>query len=344
MKVLVPFNHPGAAEVFQHRGSSAREVYLPHNIERIVVALEQRGHRVEALEADRHVIEGLERFFGPVHENEWPGLVFNLAFGIQGQLRYCHLPGLLEMLGLPYLGSGPLGHALATDKAAAKAIFLQAGLPTPAFVVFHAPEDVDSALGYPLVVKPVAQASSLGVRFVRDQEELQVAVTTNLQRFREPVMAERFVGGREINVSVLGNFPPQALPPVEVSFGGNGLPIYTQEDKEGTAGRELRLECPAALPPVLIEAMQRLAVEAFIVLGCRDWARIEFRIDEAGQPQIIELNTIPGLGTVSSLPAAARQAGMTDLPVLVQRLVDIATERYQRQPNGTITRSKTVKR
>jgi D-alanine-D-alanine ligase len=343
MKIAVLCNSPDSAEPSQHRGTIAHEIYPQRNIDRVVVALEQRGHQVEALEADRHVIERLGQFFGHLREGQWPGLVFNLAFGIQGQLRYCHMPGLLEMLGLPYLGSGPLGHALATDKAAAKAVWLHAGLPTPGFVVFDSTDTYDPGLGFPLIVKPVAQASSLGLRLVNDLEELHAAVAENLEIFQESVMAERFIGGREINVSVLGNAPPQALPVVEVLLGKNGLPVYTREDKDGTAQRELKLVCPAALPADLTDEAQRLAIHAFTALGCRDWARVEFRIDEVGQLQIIEINTIPGLGAISSLPAAAAQAGMPDFPSLVQRLVDIAVERYHNQPPGNFKGPRAVK-
>lgn len=344
MKIAVLYNDPDSAEVLQHRGAIAREIYPRRNIDRVVAALAQQGHRATALEADEHVIERLKQFFGPLRDGQWPGLVFNLAFGIQGQLRYCHMPGLLEMLGVPYLGSGPLGHALATDKAAAKGIWVHAGLPTPEFAVFHSAETRDPGLGFPVIVKPVAQASSLGLRLVNDAKELRAAVTENLEVFQEPVIAERFIGGREINVSVLGNTAPQALPVVEVLLGQNGLPVYTSADKDGTAQRELKLECPAALPADLAADAQRLAVRAFTTLGCRDWARVEFRLDEAGQLQIIEINTMPGLGTISSLPAAAAQTGMPDLPTLLQRLVDIAVERYQRQPTTSFKGPRAVKR
>lgn len=327
MKIAVVYNSP-AGGVFQRRGPRAQEVYSQHNLERIVDALKENGHEVAAIDADRNLIEKLETFFSPLQEGEWPGLVFNIAFGLQGQLRYCHVPALLDMLGLPYLGSGPLGQALASDKAAAKAIFIHSGLPTPDFILAHDTDFAAPDFGYPHVVKPVAEGSSLGVCFVNNEKEMRQAVKDNLKRFRTPVMVERYVDGREINVSVIGNCPGTALAPVEVILGAEGPPIYTLEDKERTANRRFDLLCPASIPASIAAEAQQFTIKAFNVLGCRDWARVEMKLDEFCQLQLIELNTIPGLGAYSSLPASASHAGMVRLPMLVQRLVDVALERY----------------
>jgi D-alanine-D-alanine ligase len=319
--------------VIQHCGAISREIYPSYNIQRIVDALVANGHEVQGIEADRFVIDRLHTFFCPLDDETWPGLVFNLAFGIQGQLRYTHLPGLLEMLGLPYLGSGPLGHSLASDKAAAKALFLHEGLPTPEFALLQRLEDIkEVTLDYPLVVKPVAGASSLGLHFVDNRFDLEQAVRYNLTTFQEPVMVERFVDGREISVSIIGNQPAEALPVVEVVLGEGGLPIYTQGDKDGSDQRGFELICPADLPATVSDDAKTLALRAFAVLACRDWSRVEFRLDENNQLQILELNTIPGLGAIASLPDAAKQAGMPDLASLLQRLVDVAVQRYQSRP------------
>lgn len=333
MKIAVTYNDPRTAKVIQHCGAISREIYPPHNIQRIVDALAANGHEVQAIEADLFVIDRLNTFFCPLDDETWPGLVFNLAFGIQGQLRYTHLPGLLEMLGLPYLGSGPLGHSLASDKAVAKALFLRQGLHTPEFVLLQRLEDINGVtLDYPLVVKPVASASSLGLHFVDNRFDLEQAARYNLITFQEPVIVERFVDGREISVSIIGNQPAETLPVVEVVLGEGGLPIYTQGDKDESDQRGFELICPADLPAAISDDAKTLALRAFEVLGCRDWSRVEFRLDKNNQLQILELNTIPGLGAVASLPAAAKQAGISDLVSLVQRLVDVAVQRYQSRP------------
>jgi D-alanine-D-alanine ligase len=338
MKIAVTYNDPRTAKVIQHCGAISREIYPSYNIQGIVDALVANGHEVQAIEADRFVIDRLHTFFCPLDDETWSGLVFNLAFGIQGQLRYTHLPGLLEMLGLPYLGSGPLGHSLASDKAAAKALFLHEGIPTPEFALLQRLEDINGVtLDYPLVVKPVAGASSLGLHFVDNRFDLEQAVRYNLTTFQEPVMVERFVDGREISVSIIGNQPAEALPVVEVVLGEGGLPIYTQGDKDGSDQRGFKLICPADLPAAVSDDAKTLALRAFAVLGCRDWSRVEFRLDENNQLQILELNTIPGLGAIASLSDAAKQAGMPDLASLVQRLVDVAVQRYQSRPSPNNT-------
>ncbi len=329
MKIAVVFNSP-SGHVFQHRGPSAHEICPPGNVDLIVKGLRDLGHETAKLEADRDLIDRLAEFFGDFREDEWPGLVFNVAFGIQGQLRYCQVPALMDMLGLPYLGSGPWGQALASDKAAAKALLRQRGVPTPEFAIFNSADDPDPGFEYPLVVKPLAEASSLGVRFVHNPGQMRAAVAETLARFQQPIMLERFVAGREFNVSIIGNGPTaQTLPPVEVLLGGEGLPIYSTDDKRGAAGRKLELIVPAPVPARLAEQLLHLAREAFAVLQCRDWARIEFRQSSEGRLYVLEVNTQPGLGSRASLPAAARVAGMKDLPAVLEQLVAAAVARYR---------------
>jgi len=328
MKIAVAYNSP-ASRVLQRRGTASYEAYPQQNIDRIADALRANGHEVVSIEGDRHLADHLEEFFGPTREDVWPGLVFNLAFGVQGELRYCHVPAMLEMLGLPYIGSGPMGHALATDKAAAKAVFLHDGLPTPDFVEIHAPDFTAPDLPYPLVVKPVCGASSLGLQFVNNEQELRTAVLDDLRRFAEPVLVEQFVPGREIGIGIIGNDPPEMLPPLEVVLGPEGPPVYTRADKDGDGGRRMELLCPAPVSDRLAARARELALAAFVALDCRDWARVELRIDDRGDLQLLEVNTIPGIGEISSMRAAARVAGMEDLAALVQRLVEVATARYR---------------
>jgi D-alanine-D-alanine ligase len=327
MKIAVLYNSTNA-QVLQRRGPPAYEVLSPKSLQRIVAALQANHHEVMAIEADRHLMNSLESFFGPVPHGQWPGLVFNLAYGIQGEARYAHVPGILEMLGLPYLGSGPLAHALATDKFAAKSLFHHHGLPTADFMLVRSNAFVSPDLGYPLVVKPMCGALSVGLRLVDSEQALRTAVADNLATLGEPVLLERFVAGREINVGVLGNQPAEALPAVEVVVGDGGPPIYTFEDKHGTGTRDVEMICPAPIPGQVAEQAQQLALQAFALLNCRDWARVDMRLYENGQLQLLEVNTIPGLGKGSSLPVAAEATGM-DITMLVQRLVEIAVERYR---------------
>lgn len=329
MKIAVVYNSL-AGHVMQHRGTKVHEVYPPENVQRIVDALRVLDHEVITLEGDLDIIDRLQDFFGEVTDDEWPGLVFNLSFGMQGQLRYCQIPALLDMLGLPYIGSGPWGHALASDKAAAKALFRQAGLPTPDFAVMRSVDDPDPGLDYPLVVKPVAEGSSYGVQLVHTANEMRDAVRDNLAEYQQPILVEEFIPGRELNISILGNGTnATTLPPVEVSLSPEGLPIYTREDKDGTAKRRFDLLCPADVPDSIKQQLQQLSLQAFSVLQCRDWARVEFRLNEHEHLYLLQINTLPGLGENSSLPVGAKAIDLSDLTAVVERLVETAMARYR---------------
>ncbi|UCE89746.1 MAG: ATP-grasp domain-containing protein [Pseudomonadota bacterium] len=329
MKIAVIYSTQ-AGHVIQHRGPLAHEEYPLENVQRIVDALRVLEHEVVLLEGDQDIIERLQNFFGEVPDGQWPGLVFNLAFGMQGQLRYCQMPALLDTLGLPYIGSSPWGHALASDKAAAKALFQHYGLPTPAFAVMRSADDPDPGMSYPLVVKPVAEASSFGLHLVHTVREMRDAVRENLVEYQQPVLVEQFVDGRELSISILGNgSTAEPLPAVEVILSTDGLPVYTREDKNGTALRRFELLCPAAVSDAINGVLQRVALQAFDVLHCRDWARVEFRMDEHDQLYLLEVNTLPGLGVLASLPVSAKAIGLGDLPAVVNRLVQVATARYR---------------
>lgn len=331
MKIAVIYNSL-EGHVMQHRGPKVHEIYSSRNVQRIEDALRSLNHEVIVLDGDADLFKHLQDFFGKLTDDTWPGLVFNLSFGMQGQLRYCQVPGILDMLGLPYIGSGLWGHALSSDKVAAKALFKHAGLPTADFAVMYQADDPAPELDYPLVVKPVAEASSFGVQLVHTVAEMRAALRDNLVIFQQPVLVEQFIPGRELNVSIIGNgATAQALPVVEVKLKTDDIPLYTRKDKEDIAKRRFDLLCPAEVSGEITQKVQQLALQAFTILHCRDWARVEFRMDEAGNPFILEVNTLPGLGVIASLPAAAAQAGMKDLPAILDKLIHTALARYQYQ-------------
>jgi len=234
-------------------------------------------------------------------------MVFNLSYGIQGQARYTHVPGILEMVGIPYVGSGPLAHSLALDKVVAKMIFRQNGLPTPDFAVLDSPGFEPPGLDYPLVVKPKNEAVSFGLRIVNNEEELKEAADAIFKTYRQPVLAEQYIGGREINIGLLGNNPPETLPPVELVFGPEGPPVYTNEDKTRKSGREIGFRCPAPIEGKTMEAAQDLARRAFNALGCYDFARVDMRLDKGSNLYLLEVNSLPSLGEYGSYPTAAEE-------------------------------------
>jgi len=331
MKVAIVYNRD-SKRVINLFGVPNQERYGLKSIKRITDALESGGHQVKAFEGDKDLIENLEEFMPQVVKGERPGMVFNLSYGIQGQARYTHVPGMLEMIGLPYVGSGPLAHSLALDKVVSKMIFRQHGISTPDFAVLEEPGFEAPDLEYPLIVKPKNEAVSFGIRIVNNEAELRAGADAIFKKFEQPVLAERYIEGREINVGLLGNNPPEALPPAELIFGEGGPNIYTYKDKTKRSGREVTVNCPAALTEEQAAKARHLALRAFSVLGCFDCARVDMRMDENGELYILEVNSLPSLGEHGSYVHGAEQAGL-DFAGLVNRLVEVAAARYFGTPS-----------
>lgn len=218
------------------------------------------------------------------------------------------LQGALELMGIPYTGSGVLASALGMDKWRSKLIWQAAGLPVPDFRLLHEDSDfdlVERALGLPLFVKPACEGSSVGVSKVKRPGELRDAFAT-AARHDSLVLAERFLGGGEYTVAVLGEGEAlTALPVIRI------VPATEFYDYEAKYFRDdTRYLCPAGLAPAQETRMQALAREAYRVLGCRGWARVDVLLDATGEPYLLEINTAPGMTDHSLVPMAARAAGI----------------------------------
>lgn len=255
-----------------------------------------------------------------------PDIVFNIAEGLNGPNREAHVPAICEFYGVPYSGSDVLTLALALDKRRAKEVFAARGVPTAPFVALH--PDGPSALpaGFPLpaVVKPVHEGSSMGIperAFCRTPEEVHRRVEEIAETYRQPALVETFLPGREFTVAVLGNgLEASTLPIVEIRFDAlppGALPLYGYEAKWVWDTTEKPLEifdCPARLTPSLAGAIGAAALGAYEALGCRDWSRVDLRLDADGRPNVIEINPLPGIlpdpRQNSCFPKAARAAGI----------------------------------
>ncbi|WP_078427805.1 M20/M25/M40 family metallo-hydrolase [Alkalihalobacterium alkalinitrilicum] len=326
MKIAVVYNRESQA-VINLFGKQNREKYGLETIKNIKEALLAGGHQVKTFEGDKNIIAKLEEFMPSVVSGERPGLVFNLSYGIQGKGRYMHIPGILEMLGIPYVGSGPETHALALDKVVTKMILIQRGLPTPKFTVMDKPDSpIMDELKYPLIVKPKDEAVSFGLKVVHNEEELRAGVQVIYETFQAPTLVEEYIEGREVNVGLLGNNPVEALLPVELVFG-EGEQIYTYEDKKNKSGRTVEKVCPAPLSEEQTKEIQQLAIDTFNALGCYDSARVDFRIDKDGKPYILEVNSMASLGADGSFVYAAQTMGLS-FADLMNKLIDITNERY----------------
>jgi len=182
MKIAIIYNR-NSKNVINLFGIPNREKYGKKAIQRIVDGIKKYGHQVKTFEGDKDLISNLEQFMPRVLKGERPGMAFNLSYGIQGQARYTHVPGILEMVGVPYVGSGPLAHSLALDKVVAKMIFLQHGILTPDFAVLNNPDFEVPDLTYPLIVKPKNEAVSMGIKIVNNEKELREAAEVIFNKF-----------------------------------------------------------------------------------------------------------------------------------------------------------------
>jgi D-alanine-D-alanine ligase len=216
------------------------------------------------------------------------------------------LQGALEVLGIPYTGSGVLGSAIAMDKWRTKMIWIANGLPTPRYRMLSANDDWDAVakdLGLPLIVKPANEGSTLGLTKVTGASQLPAAYELAAKKFRDMALAEQFVAGPEFTASILGG---TALPLIRIEAPqGN----YDYRNKYFTD--DTKYHCPCGLPAEREQALQALALRAFRILGCTGWGRVDLMLDASGNPQLLEVNTSPGMTGHSLVPMAARQVGIS---------------------------------
>jgi D-alanine-D-alanine ligase len=316
--------------VLKGGGSLERAVSLRSGA-RVQQALSRLGHEAIAIDAGQELVAEL-------HECQ-PDAVFMALHGGDGEDGT--VQGLLEVIGVPYTGSGPAACMRATDKSLAKYLMREASIPTPDFTaikesaikelgVAAALTDIERKLGLPLVVKPASQGSALGVKFARSSEELPAAIVGALSYDRK-VVIERYVKGRDLAVSVLDagiespSTPgePQALPVVEAIPREEDFYNYESRYEIGMT----TFVCPAELPEQTTLRAQELALETYELLGCHGVARVDLMLDaETGELSVLETNVSPGLTETSLLPLAADAAGI-DFDELVERILASAFTR-----------------
>ncbi len=300
-------------------------------INAVADALAKR-HQVTMVEANLDAFETYRRLR--------PDLVFNIAEGLHGISREAQVPAMLDLLRIPYTGSDPLTLGLCLDKRRTKEILAHYGIATPRFSVVESLSEVPARLRYPQMVKPTLEGSSKGVTdkaLVQNRQELLHQVGWVLETYRQPALIEEFLPGREFTVAMIGNgINLQILPIVEINFDTlpDGVnPIYSYEAKWLWDQEEVPLQifsCPAPLEPLLRKQIEELCKSAYRTLGCRDWCRIDVRLDANGRPHVIELNPLPGIlprvEQNSCFPKAARAAGLA-YDDMILAVVDAACTR-----------------
>lgn len=340
-------------EVSDHMDDLDGQETLDH----IVGALQAGGHTARFFEANiqapHNLIQNLQDFA--------PDVCFNISEGHWGDGREAQIPALLEMLQIPYTGSQVLTLALTLDKPMTKRILSYHNLPTPEFQVFsQADEPIDDdllteagELRFPMFVKPSREGTGIGVHaksVVHTVDELRARVEELVIKYNQPILAERFIKGREVTVGVVGNLKPSAarrlnertaphvlpeelmfFPPMEIDTAAypteNG--IYTNRVKVDLV-HDFFYICPADLEPAMVQQLNALTAAVFRVTGCYDVARVDFRLDveNDNQPYILEINPLPGLNPeYSDLCIEAKAAGWT-YEQLINHIVDLAVARY----------------
>ncbi|HKL33995.1 MAG TPA: ATP-grasp domain-containing protein [Tangfeifania sp.] len=323
MKVALIYNKD-ISGVINTFGMQNKEFYNEKTVTRVAESLEKAGHNVAVLDGNKQIIERLENFMPRVNKGEQMGMIFNMAYGIQGESRYTHIPSLLEMLGLPYVGSSPSGHALALDKVLTKIIWKNNGLPTPDFWVFNNHHEDMSSVKYPVIVKPKMESVSFGLKVVYNQKDLQEAVHFIVTEFGQQALVEQFIRGREFCVGLIGNSPVESFPVLEIDLEGDPDAIQTVDDKQHTPKGKV---CPAHISKELAEDMQKISIKAFKSLNLRDFSRVDIRLDENDNIYLLEINSMASLGESGSYTAAAKVAGY-DFDALVNKMLDVASVRY----------------
>jgi D-alanine-D-alanine ligase len=305
--------------------SAEREVSMRSGAQ-VAKALRGRGHEVTEVDLDPETWDvlrdgGFECVFNSLHGR----------LGEDGTVQ-----GMLELVGLPYTGSGVLASALCMDKSRAGGIMAAIGLHVPEFEELEVKEGVAADLverlvskfGLPLVIKPVREGSTIGLTIARDED----AVASGLvlaARYDRRVLAQRFATGTEITVGVLATPEMQVLPTLEIVSEN---PVYDYDAKY-TAGKSHHI-IPARIPAPAQEAAADAAGRAFRELGCSGMARVDMIVDRDGTPWVLEVNTVPGLTELSLLPDAARAAGIA-FDEMCLRLVEHAVGRHRHHVGPT---------
>lgn len=284
--------------------SAEREVSL-NSGSRVLAALQGQGidaHPFDPAEQPLDALKGYDRAFVALHGRH----------GEDGTIQ-----GALELMHIPYTGSGVMASALGMDKFRTKLLWRAAGLPIPDYALLTADSDFDEIeeeLGLPIFVKPAHEGSSIGITKVKARGDLKAAYE-EAAKYDSLVIAERGVMGGEYTVGILGD---QALPIIKIEPASEWYDYEAKYNRDDT-----RYLCPCGLPEAKEMEIRKGALEAFRILGGRGWGRVDFLMDEDGNHYFLEVNTAPGMTDHSLVPMAARVNGM-EYPALVRRVLEMA--------------------
>ena len=304
-------------------------------IEHVKLGIEAAGWEYMLIEADENCYENLKK-----HR---PDIVFNRAEGVRGESRESQIPAFCEMLGIPYVGSGIMANAIGLDKPTTKMILEYHGLKTAPFQVLESfDEPLRKSLTYPLILKPSHEGSSIGINWdnvVNDESTLRVKLAEMLETYKQPILIEKFIDGREFSVGLVGNYidseEPTVLPILEVDFTNfpPELGRVLGQKAKSVMDDSSNYKCPAEIDDALRERIEAHAKASFKALDCKDWARMDYRYDSHGELYFLEVNTLPGIDydvvrdELSFYPMMWYAIGKK-FPDMVKDVIEAALRRY----------------
>ena len=324
LRIGFTFNVKRVVAAGEGGDDSEAEYDSPKTLQAIREAIASYGHDVIDLEANTELPAKLQ--------STSVDLVFNIAEGFKGRNRESQIPAILELLDIPYTGSDPAVLSIALDKALAKRVVWQQGILTPDFVLMSTgKERLPKEIRFPAIVKPVAEGSSKGIigkSVVQTEAELREVAREMANRYRQPALVENYIQGREFTVGMLGERRPKVLPIMEVVFTGDDpLPIYDFSAKLDWT-KKVRYDVPAKLEPAQQREIERVARACFTALGCRDVARVDFRMDADGKVYFLECNPLPGLTPGWSDLVLIAKAGGIEYQALIGEILSGGIRRY----------------
>ena len=293
-------------------------------LEFVIQGLEAGGHRVKRIGNIKNLLAQVDKLD--------VDMVFNICEGYRGRNRESQVPMILEMYRIPYVGSDALTLGVTLDKVLAKKCFIADGIPTPRYFETYEGDDLKALnkIGFPLIVKPKHEGSSKGLSEksrVIDFESLKAQADHINKKYDQAALVEEFIRGCEFTVPVLGNKNPQAMPVAQVHLDGNvnlGDNFYTQARLTYDG---LGYVCPPKISDDLIKKLQHYAVKAYQSVGCLDFGRVDFRVDEKGNPFVLEINPLPSLAKKDVFNIFPAVMGST-FEKVINQVVDFALERY----------------
>jgi len=300
------------------------EFDLPQTIDLVISALESGGHTVRRIGNVKNLMKKIDELDVDI--------IFNMCEGKKGRNRESEAPILLEMQGIPFVGADALTLGMTLDKVMTKKLFICDGISTPRFFTATSRDDLNelNTIGFPLIVKTRYEGTSKGITndsLVKDFDSLTEQVEKIEKEYYQPAIIEEFVSGTEFTVPVLGNKKPEAIAVIQVSINGStelGDEFYTNER---VYNDDVNYICPAKISKELTELMKDLAVKVYNSVECRDFGRVDFRVDENGNPYVLEINPLPSLAINDVFNIYPQTIGTT-YDATINRVLDHACERY----------------